>query len=223
MPVASLNKFTVPLATNQSASSQGTLMPKLKYRFRLTFENFGTGQNVYELTKQVATAAKPNVQFQNQELHTYNSKINYAGKPSWQAIAVSLRDDQQGFVSKLVGEQMQKQFDFYEQASASASGDYKFKLVIEVLDGGNGAFEVGVLERWECLGCYITQANWQSLSYQEAAPQTIDLTIQPDNCIQVPVDSAGVGVTVGRVLRELGGQAGGGQATAPGQTSFGGG
>ena len=216
MAVASLNKFTVPLATSSSASSQGTLMPKLKYRFRLTFINFGAGGDTYELTKQVSTAAKPNVQFQNQEIHTYNSKINYAGKPNWQTIAVVLRDDQSGNVSKLVGEQMQKQFDFFEQASASAGMDYKFTLRIEVLDGGNGSFEAGILETWECYGCYITQANWQSLSYQEAAPQTIDLTIQPDNCIQMPQENAGIGINVGRTLRTL--TAGnGGQATGPGQ------
>ena len=41
MAVASLSKFTVPLANNQSADSQGLLMPKLKYRFRATFVNFG--------------------------------------------------------------------------------------------------------------------------------------------------------------------------------------
>jgi hypothetical protein len=94
--------------------------------------------------------------------------------------------------------------------------DYKFTLRIEVLDGGNGSFEAGILETWECYGCYITQANWQSLSYQEAAPQTIDLTIQPDNCIQIPQENAGIGINVGRTLRTL--TAGnGGQATGPGQ------
>lgn len=225
MTVASLNKFTVPLATSQSASSQGTLMPKLKYRFRITFENFGDGADIYELTKQVQTAAKPNVQFANQTIETYNSKINYAGKPTWQTIAVSLRDDQNGNVSRLVGAQMQKQFDFFEQASASAAADYKFKMVIEVLDGGNGDFKTGILERWECIGCYITQANWQSLSYSEATPQTIDLTIQPDNCIQTDQGgseaTAGVGIQVGRVFRELASQVGGGQSTGPGGGTLG--
>lgn len=219
MAVASLNKFTVPLATNQSASSQGTLMPKLKYRFRITFANFGDGADVLELTKQVQTAAKPNVQFANQTIETYNSKINYAGKPTWQTIAVSLRDDQNGNVSKLVGAQMQKQFDFFEQSSASAAADYKFQMVIEILDGGNGGFDAGILETWECYGCYITQANWQSLSYSEATPQTIDLTIQPDNCIQTPQGTAGVGRRIGRIFRN--GTGNGGQATGPGTTGFG--
>ena len=42
MAVASLSNFTVPLSNNQSADNQGLLMPKLKYRFRATFVNFGT-------------------------------------------------------------------------------------------------------------------------------------------------------------------------------------
>ena len=41
MSIASLSRFTVPLASNQSSSTQGMLMPKLKYRFRVSFENFG--------------------------------------------------------------------------------------------------------------------------------------------------------------------------------------
>jgi hypothetical protein len=202
MSIATLNRFTVPLATDTSASSQGTLMPKLKYRFRILFENFGVSSPTTELTKQVQTAAKPNVQFANQVIETYNSKINYAGKPTWQALAITLRDDATGVVSKMIGEQMQKQFDFFEQASAASGTDYKFSMKIEILDGGNGIWNANVLETWGCYGCYIVSANYQSLSYAEAAPQTIDLSIQPDNCIQTPQGS-GVGANVGRTLRTM--------------------
>ena len=200
MAIGTLNRFTVPLSTDVSSSNQGMLMPKLKYRYRIMFENFGISTPTTELTKQVQTAAKPNVQFQNQVIETYNSKINYAGKPTWQTIQVVLRDDATGIVSKMVGEQMQKQFDFYEQSSAASGIDYKFLMRIEVTDGGNGANKPTVLETWECYGCYITQANWQSLSYSEATPQTIDLTIQPDNCVQTP-RGTGVGTNVGRTVR----------------------
>jgi len=202
MSIATLNRFTVPLATDSSASSQGTLMPKLKYRFRILFENFGVSSPTTELTKQVQTAAKPNVQFANTVIETYNSKINYAGKPTWQALAIVLRDDATGVVSKMIGEQMQKQFDFFEQASAASGTDYKFSMKIEILDGGNGIWNANVLETWGCYGCYIVSANYQSLSYAEAAPQTIDLSIQPDNCIQTPQGS-GVGANVGRTLRTM--------------------
>ena len=197
MAIATLTRFTVPLASDQSASAQGMLMPKLKYRFRVMFENFGVSTPTTELTKQVITAVKPNVQFANQVIEIYNSKINYAGKHTWQPMAISLRDDVTGQVSKLVGEQMQKQFDFFEQASAASAIDYKFTLRIEVLDGGNGASTPNVLETWECYGCYIVSANYQNLSYAEQGPMQIDLSIQPDNCLQIPSGS-GIGATVAR-------------------------
>jgi hypothetical protein len=197
MAIATLSRFTVPLASDQSASAQGMLMPKLKYRFRVMFENFGVSTPTTELTKQVITAVKPNVQFTNQVIEIYNSKINYAGKHTWQPMAISLRDDVTGQVSKLVGEQMQKQFDFFEQASAASAVDYKFTLRIEVLDGGNGASTPNVLETWECYGCYIVSANYQNLSYAEQGPMQIDLSIQPDNCLQIP-NGAGIGATVAR-------------------------
>jgi hypothetical protein len=202
MAIATLSKFTVPLASDQSASAQGLLMPKLKYRFRVMFENFGVSTPTTELTKQVISAARPNVTFADQVIEVYNSKIHYAGKHTWATIAVSLRDDVTGAVQKLVGEQMQKQFDFFEQSSAASAIDYKFSMRIEMLDGGNGANTPNVLETWECYGCYITAANYQSLSYAEQGPATIDLTIQPDNCIQTP-QGTGLGTVVGRTVNTL--------------------
>ena len=197
MSIASLSRFTVPLASDQSASSQGLLMPKLKYRFRVTFENFGVSGSTTELTKQVVSTGLPNAQFANQVIEVYNSKINYAGKVTWQTLAIKLRDDVNGNVSKLVGEQMQRQFDFFEQSSSAAAGDYKFTLRIEILDGGNGNNAATVLETWECYGCYITQANYNNVAYAEQGPVEIDITIQPDNCMQTPQGS-GIGAVVTR-------------------------
>jgi hypothetical protein len=197
MSIASLSRFTVPLASDQSASSQGLLMPKLKYRFRVTFENFGVSGSTTELTKQVASAARPTATFTNNIIEVYNSKINYAGKVSWEALAVKLRDDVNGNVSKLVGEQMQRQFDFFEQSSSAAAGDYKFTLRIEMLDGGNGNNAATVLETWECYGCYIEKATYGNMAYSEQTPIEIDLSIRPDNCMQTP-QGTGIGAVVAR-------------------------
>jgi hypothetical protein len=160
------------------------LMPKLKFRFRVMFENFGTSTPTTELTKQVSEAARPSVSFDDQTIAVYNSTIHYAGRPKWNALVVKLRDDVTGAVSKLVGEQMQKQFDFFEQSSAASGGDYKFLMRVEMLDGGNGAAGANVLETWECYGCYVQAANYNTLGYGGQELLTIDLTIQPDNCIQ---------------------------------------
>ena len=184
MAISSLTKFTVPLASDQSAANQGTLMPKLQYRFRISFENFGVSTPTTELTKQVASAGRPKMEADNQEIWVYNSKINYMGRPKWGEISVKIRDDVTGSVAKLVGEQMQKQFDFFEQSSAASGGDYKFSLLLEITDGGNGAFQPTVLETWELDGCYVTKYEYGEMDYTKNDPVLITLTIQPDNCIQ---------------------------------------
>ena len=187
MSVASLTKFTVPLASNQSASSQGLLMPKLKYRFRASFENFGVSADRVELTKQVVDIKRPSVSFSPITLDVYNSKVYLQGKPEWQETSVNFRDDAGGNVARLVGEQIQKQFDFLEQASAVSGADYKFILRFEVLDGGNGAATPNVLETWELYGCFISNADYGDLNYSTNDPAMIALTIRYDNAIQTPV------------------------------------
>lgn len=199
MAVASLTKFTVPLASGQSASAQGLLMPKLKFRFRTSFLNFGVSSNVIEMTKQVMDVKRPQLQFGDITIDVYNSKVKLLGKPEWQDTTVQLRDDAGGNVSKLVGEQLQKQFDFMEQASAASGIDYKFQLNYEVLDGGNGANQPNVLETWELYGCFISQVDYGDLNYSTNDPATINLTIKYDNAIQTPTGT-GVGTAVARTI-----------------------
>jgi hypothetical protein len=199
MATASLSKFTVPLASDQSASAQGLLMPKLGFRFRVSFENFGVSNPKTELTKQVMEAKRPQVQFEEIKVDAYNSVVKLAGKPSWQDMTVKLRDDASGQVTRLVGEQLQKQFDFMNQASAAAGIDYKFLTRIEMLDGGNGASAPAVLETWECVGCFLQSVDYGSVNYANNEVVTIDLTIKVDNCTQSPIGT-GVGSAVARKL-----------------------
>lgn len=197
MPISSLSKITVPLASDQSASSQGLLMPKLQYRFRVEFNSFGVSSPSTELTKQIMDITRPNLTFESMEIPIYNSKVYLAGKHTWSTISITMRDDASGEVQKLVGEQLQKQFDFMEQASAVSGVDYKFRTKIEILDGGNGNLVPNVLETWELLGCFVTEANYNTLAYATSEPVTISLTVQYDNAIQSPLGT-GVGTAVGR-------------------------
>lgn len=197
MAVASLTRFTVPLASDQSSQSQGMLMPKLKYRFRVIFENFGVTAERTELTKQVMDATRPSVNFGEIVLDVYNSKIKLAGKPEWQDVTINLRDDMLGTISRLVGEQLQKQFDFFEQSSAQAGIVYKFTTKIEMLDGGNGADTPVVLETWELYGCYLSSVNYGEVNYATNDPATIALTLKYDNALQTPLGS-GVGAPIQR-------------------------
>ena len=197
MAVSSLTRFTVPLGGNQSATTQGLLMPKLKFRFRGTFENFGVSNPKTEMTKQIMSFARPQITFDPIEIPIYNSKIYMAGRPTWTAVAVTLRDDAGGNVSRLVGEQLQKQFDFMEQASAASGSDYKFVTTLEMLDGGNGTTEPTVLETWQLYGCFLTDVNYGEVDYNSNDPVTIALSVRYDNALQTTTPG-GVGNPVPR-------------------------
>ncbi len=202
MSVSSLTKMTTPLASDQSATSQGLLMPKLSYRFRVIFENMGVSTPRTELTKQVKDFTRPNPTFEQVIVDVYNSKIKLAGKPSWADVTCNLRDDASGAVTKLIGEQMQKQFDFMEMASAASGIDYKFITRLEMLDGGNGAHEPVVLETWEMYGCYIQTVDYGTVNYATSDVVQIALTIRFDNAVQTPL-SSGIGTDVGRTLGDI--------------------
>ena len=46
MAIASQSLFNMTVASDNAGGNQGLLMPKLQYRFRVNFLNFGTGATV---------------------------------------------------------------------------------------------------------------------------------------------------------------------------------
>ena len=199
MATSSLLNLTVPTG---SFTSEGLLMPKLAYRYRVLFYNFGvvTGE-VTELTKQVMKFDRPHVQFEEIKLPIYNRTVKIAGKHSWTDVTCDLRDDASGGVSRMVGQQLQKQLDFLEQSSAASAIDYKFTTVLQILDGGNGKYEPVVLEQWNIEGCYLKDVNYNSMDYAQSEAVKVTMSITFDNAMQVNAQSGvadGVGADIGR-------------------------
>ena len=204
MAITSLNNIGIP-TTNAAGSTQVLLMPKLKYRFRVTLLGFGVAAAT-ELTKQVQEVTRPKVAFEEMTLDVYNSKVKLAGKYTLENITLTLRDDASGQVQKMVGQQIQKQYDFMEQASARSGIDYKFTTRIEVLDGGNGALVPNTLETFELYGCFIQNADYGDANYSTNEHMTVALTLAYDNLSQFAAGSTavspigGIGAAVGRTI-----------------------
>ena len=198
----SLSNMSV--AADNNAGNEGLLMPKLQYRYRVIFSNFGRSPESAVLTRQVVDVTRPQVTFAEIPVDIYNSKLYLAGKHDWSPITINLRDDAGNRVAGMVGQQLQSQLDFVEQASAAAGLDYKFEMEIQILDGGNGASNPGptVIETWSLGGCFIQAANYNTLNYGASEVVTISLTIRYDNALQVPGNpgSNDVGTVFGQAI-----------------------
>ena len=201
MPITTLQNISIP--TEAGGSNSSLLMPKLQYRFRVFLDNFGTTggpDGVREISRQVVDVTRPNLSFEQMTIDAYNSRTYLAGKHTWEPITLNLREDANNNVQKIVGQQLQRQFDFFEQSSAVSSGSYKFQTRIEILDGGNGATGPNVIDRFHLVGCYIESANYNTLAYATNEPVSVALTIRYDNAIQFGADEDfnGVGEPVVR-------------------------
>lgn len=158
----------------------GMLQPKTKQKFRVRVTQFGPSNGGIELTQQVVSVARPTMTQDAQAVHSYNSIAYYAGKAVWSPVSLVVRDDTSNGVSRLVGHQMQKQMNFFQQTSTEAGSNYKFQMFIETLDGGNDV----VLEKWTLEGCFLESINYEGFDYSSSDAMTIEMSVRYDNATQ---------------------------------------
>lgn len=177
------SKFGVPVTGN---SGSGILMPKLKYRFRVSFlGGFGGEAESRVLTQNVQNVSRPKITYEEVTIDSYNSRMYLQGKHSWEQISVVVRDDITNSVTKLVGAQIQRQLNHFQQSTPAAGSDYKFDMQIEILDGVNaGASEVWFLE-----GCFFTNVDYSDSDYSTNEPVTVTMQVRYDNATHYQGDN----------------------------------
>lgn len=175
--MSTLSNFGVPLSGK--AKTQ-LLQPKPKNRFRVRLYNFGPlGNSALDISSNVNSCGRPTRSMNEVTVHSYNSTAYYAGKAEWNAIDLTIRDDVSNVVTTLVGYQLQKQMNAFEQTTPLAGSDYKFDMYLDILNGADGA-----LETWTIEGAFITSANYGEMDYSSAESSMISLTIRYDNATQ---------------------------------------
>jgi len=179
--MANLTKFGVPLGNTVTP----VIMPKLAYRFRVTFVNLGgSGENSIKLSNQLMSVSKPNLSYDPIQVDVYNSKIFMVGKHTWETVTVTFRDDISNESVLALNKQIQLQLDHDGQSAPTSGAQYKFQMHIETLDGTNGdSFDSdsNVLETWTMAGCFISSINYGEMDYANNAIQQVSTTIQYDN------------------------------------------
>ena len=186
--MANLTKFGVPIGG--ASSTTPLLMPKLQYRFRVTFKQLGGAATADTVTHQVVSVTRPTLTHEEITLDVYNSRIFLAGKHTWEPVTLVVRDDISNNVITAVDKQMQNQIDHHNQSAPIAGAQYKFSTVIDTLDGNNDE-DPGpkVLDKWKLAGCWITSTAYNESAYATSDAMTINMTIRYDNAIHM--DGAG--------------------------------
>lgn len=183
--MAVITNFGVP--TKDSTGT--TLMPKLQYRFRVSFTNLGGGSLKDQTTQNVISASRPNLTHEEVIVDSYNSKMYLAGKHTWEPVTIVLRDDMDSNVIKILGEQLNKQVDHADQSSAIAGSAYKFQTSIETLDGNNGTTKPATFDKWNLQGCFISNIQYGDLNYADSNMVQVTLTIRYDHAVHTLGDT----------------------------------
>lgn len=164
------------LGVPDNAGNTTTIMPKLQYRFRVTFEGEGFSATP---TRNVISTSRPGLTHEQIPVDAYNSRIYLAGKHTWEPVSIVLRDDIDGVTLRELNNQLNRQVDHANQSSVRAGAGYKFTTSIETLDGGNPT--PGVLDKFELSGCYITNIQYGDMAYSASDQVQVTVQIQYDN------------------------------------------
>lgn len=189
IPGSTISKFGVPIG----GVNQGILHPKQKYRFRVMWYGFGDGTSTNVMTANVMTCTRPKVSYEEIKLDAYNSVAWIQGKHTFETVEIKLRDDLINSVASLIGQQIQKQMNHFEQTSAVAGINYKFSMEIHSLDGTTNE----ELESWLLDGCMLKDIAYSDGDYASGEPQEITLTIRYDNATNWAGPNTNDGTTVG--------------------------
>lgn len=182
--IQSLINMGVP---GQNGDRSAVLQPKLGNRWRTVFYSFGNpGETApYDLTRAMRAISRPKYTFSQSTLYSYVSTVYIATRVEFDAITLRLFDDIDNTVSRRVQQQISKQQNFFDQTASRAGQNYKFEMELDLLAGGafaGASVDPNVIEKWEYDGCFIVDATFGEMSYEDPKPLEISLTVRFDNC-----------------------------------------
>ena len=143
--------------------------PKLKNRFIMNID----GIPAYT----IKNASRPQVQFDEVELHHMNVRRYVKGKAAWQPLTITMYDP-------IVPSAAQATMEWIRLGHESVTGRdgytdfYKNDVYFQVLG------PVGdIVEEWTLKGAFIQDANFGDLAFEDSTPVEITLTLRYDYAI----------------------------------------
>jgi len=148
--------------------------PKRKNRFILTFPS-SLGINSWY----VESTSRPQWSNTPVEIPFLNTSTYVAGRFVWNTINVTFRDPIGPSAAQALMEWVRLHAESVTGRMGYAAG-YKKDIDLELLDPTGVA-----VEKWILQGTFLTDVNFDTLSYGEDGLATITATLRPDRCILV--------------------------------------
>lgn len=148
--------------------------PKKKNRFILRFPS-SLGINEWY----VSTTSRPSTSVNPVEIPFLNTSTYVAGRFTWDTINVTFKDP----IGPSAAQALMEWFRLHAESVSGRMGyaaGYKKDIELDMLD------PTGVtVEKWIIQGAFITNLNFNDLSYSDDALADISVTLRPDRCILV--------------------------------------
>ena len=148
--------------------------PKKKNRFIMRFDS-SLGINEWY----VESTSRPQVTIGAVEIPFLNTSTYVAGRFVWNTINVTFRDPIGPSASQALMEWVRAHAESVTGRMGYAAG-YKKDIGLELLDP-TGV----VVEKWILQGTFLTDVNFNDLSYSDDGLANIAATLRPDRCILV--------------------------------------
>ena len=148
--------------------------PKKKNRFIFRFP---TPLGIQEWF--VSSGSRPSISQEETEIQFLNTSTFVAGRFNWQTINVTFRDPIGPSAAQALMEWVRLHAESVTGRMGYAAG-YKKNIDLEMLDP-TGV----VVEKWLLQDTFLTDVNFNALSYSQDALATITATLRPDRCILV--------------------------------------
>ena len=148
--------------------------PKRQNRFILRFPStLGINEWFVEST------ARPHINIGATEIQFLNTSTFVAGRFNWQTIPVVFRDPIGPSAAQALMEWVRLHAESVTGRMGYAAG-YKKDIDLEMLDP-TGV----VVEKWILYGTFLTDVNFNSLSYSQDGLATISATLRMDRCVLI--------------------------------------
>ena len=148
--------------------------PKRQNRFIMRFPS-SLGINEWF----VESTSRPSIKIVSTEIQFLNTSTYVAGRFNWDEIPVKFRDPIGPSAAQALMEWVRLHAESVTGRMGYAAG-YKKNIDLEMLDP-TGV----VVEKWLLQDTFLTDVNFNALSYSQDALATITATLRPDRCILV--------------------------------------